>query len=368
MTADLTAEVFAAAFAAADRYRPDATTAAPWLFTIAQNTLVSSVRRGRVEEAARREIGIRAAVELNAGSVARLEHAVVGDAWVSDLLRRLPADQREAIRARVLEDRSYDEIAAELETSSLVLRKRVSRGLAQLRQEMKEGVRNQKFLATAPPRRITSILPSLAALPRGALRVTVRELRALHIDANGIYARYAWQGHTDGVHTYVVPAAVVGTTRTLPARCYREELAAFRREARHFPASQRAAAIAYAQQRFNPEAEAGVSVVTAGWGTRGESNDQTWMLAQLKTEPAFGSGGGGTNSSTTTSLLVTDEVASITATYHAQSYPGRVPRTFSVTKRPVRNLVIFHLSGAWDPPQLTFRSRTGAVIARTHSG
>jgi hypothetical protein len=235
------------------------------------------------------------------------------------------------------------------------------------RPPLKVRVRDQEFLATAPPRRITSILPSLAAPPRGALRVTVGELRALHIDANGIFARYAWQGRTDGVHYYVVPAAVVGTTRTLPARCYREELAAFRREARHFPAGQRAAAIAYAQQRFNPEAEAGVSVVTAGWGTRTESNHQTWMLAQLKTEPAFGSAGGGTNSSTTTSLLVTDEVASVTATYHAQSHPGRVPRTFSVTKRPVRNLVIFHLSGAWDPPQITFRSRTGAVIARPHN-
>jgi RNA polymerase sigma-70 factor (ECF subfamily) len=139
LTADLTAEVFAAAFLAAERYRPDANTAAPWLFMIAQNTLVSSVRRGRVEEAARREIGVSAAVELKAAGVARLERVVVGDAWVSDLLRRLPSDQREAVRARVLEDRSYDEIAAELETSSLVVRKRVSRGLAQLRREMKEG-------------------------------------------------------------------------------------------------------------------------------------------------------------------------------------------------------------------------------------
>lgn len=139
VAADLTAEVFAAAFGAADRYRPDAKTAAPWLFTIAQNTLASSVRRGRVEEAARRELGVRMAVEFNGRSLARLEQAVVGDAWVSDLLRRLPADQREAVRARVLQDRSYDEIAAELETSSLVVRKRVSRGLAQLRQEVKEG-------------------------------------------------------------------------------------------------------------------------------------------------------------------------------------------------------------------------------------
>jgi hypothetical protein len=226
-------------------------------------------------------------------------------------------------------------------------------------------VRHQRFLRTAPPRTITSILPSLGSPARGARRVTVRELRALHVDANGIYARYAWQGHNEGVHYYVVPAAVVGTTKTVPARCYREELAAFRREARHFPVGQRAAAIDYAQQRFNSRAQAGVSVVTVGWGTRGASNHPIWMLARLKTDPAFGSGGGGTNSSTTTSLLVTDEVASVTATYHAQSYPGRVPRTFSVTKRPIRDLLIFHLTGAWDPPQLTFRSRTGAVIART---
>ena len=226
-------------------------------------------------------------------------------------------------------------------------------------------VRNRRFLMTAPPRTITSILPSLASPARGAGRVTIRELRALHADANGIYARYAWQGHTEGVHYYVVPAAVVGATRTLPPRCRREQLAAFRREALHFPASQRAAAMTYAEQRFNRGSEAGVSVVFVGGGIRGESNDQIWMLAKLKTDPAFGGGGGGSNSSTTTSLLVTDEVASVTATYHAQSYPGRVPRTFSVTKWPVRNLVIFHLSGAWDPPQLTFRSRTGAVIAST---
>lgn len=138
VSADLTAEVFAAALAAADRYRPETETAAPWLFAIAQNTLASSVRRGRVEEDARRKLGVDAAVELDHRSVARLEQAVVGDAWVADVLRRLPADQRDAIRAHVLEDRSYDEIAAALQTSSLVVRKRVSRGLARLRQELKE--------------------------------------------------------------------------------------------------------------------------------------------------------------------------------------------------------------------------------------
>jgi RNA polymerase sigma factor (sigma-70 family) len=139
LTADLVAEVFAAAFSAADRYRPETSSAAPWLFAIAHNTLASSVRRGRVEDAARRELGIRAAVELDARSVARLEQSVIGEMWVAELLRRLPADQQQAVRARVLEDRSYADIAARLETSALVVRKRVSRGLAQLRREVKEG-------------------------------------------------------------------------------------------------------------------------------------------------------------------------------------------------------------------------------------
>jgi hypothetical protein len=230
---------------------------------------------------------------------------------------------------------------------------------------LKVRVRSQRFLTSAPPRSITSILPSLATPARGAVRVTIRELRALHIEATGIYARYAWQGRADGVHYYVVPAAVVGTSTTLPARCYREEIAAFRTEAGHFPANQRVAAITYARQRFSPEAATGVAVLTVGRRTSGGSFYQAWRLAQLNTEPAIGAGGGGGNNSTTTTLLVTNQVASVTATYPAQTYPGRVPRTFSVTKRPARNLIIFHLSGAWDPPQLTFRSRRGAVIAHT---
>jgi RNA polymerase sigma-70 factor, ECF subfamily len=140
LAADLTAEVFAAVLTAAAHYQPAGPSAAPWLFTIAHNTLVSSARKGRVEEAARRELGIREAIGIGAASRARLEHVVVGDAWVAELLKRLPQAQREAVRARVLEDKSYDEIAAVLDTSSLVIRQRVSRGLAALRQEVRDEI------------------------------------------------------------------------------------------------------------------------------------------------------------------------------------------------------------------------------------
>jgi RNA polymerase sigma-70 factor (ECF subfamily) len=89
-----------------------------------------------VEDAARRRVGMLEVIELRPESMRRLDHLVEGDAWVADLLARLPEDQRQAVRARVLEERSYEEIASELETSSLVVRKRVSRGLARLRTEL----------------------------------------------------------------------------------------------------------------------------------------------------------------------------------------------------------------------------------------
>ena len=55
-----------------------------------------------------------------------------------DTLAALPAAQRDAVSARVLEDREYAEIASSLRTSESVVRKRVSRGLAGLRDRMGE--------------------------------------------------------------------------------------------------------------------------------------------------------------------------------------------------------------------------------------
>lgn len=222
-----------------------------------------------------------------------------------------------------------------------------------------------RFVNTPPPHSITTILRSFASPAQRAARITTTELRALGIAANGIYARYAVQGVMDGIRYYVVPAAVVGSTQATPSRCERATLAAFERQARHFPASQRAAAIQYARQRLTSGAEAGVAIRTVGPGGSTGSYFPIWQLAELAASPTTGGGSGGTNTSTVTSLLVTDRVASVTATYPAQSYPGRVPKTVSITKHPVHNIVIFRFTGAWDPPRLTFRSSTGAIIAQT---
>ena len=134
VAADLTAEVFANVLAAAARYEPRAETAAGWVFTVAQNTLRKSVRRGQVEAAARRRLGAQP-LELSEDTLARLERAD-GDRWVRELLAGLPAGEREAVRRRVLDDRSYPQIAHELRTSELAVRQRVSRGLSRLRKQI----------------------------------------------------------------------------------------------------------------------------------------------------------------------------------------------------------------------------------------
>jgi RNA polymerase sigma factor (sigma-70 family) len=133
LVADLTAEVFAAALGAANRYRPAELTAANWLFTIAHNTLAKSLRKQQVEARARRRVGIRDAVSFQSEELDRVEALASANGSLEDLLKRLPAEQADAIRARVLDERDYAEIAAELRTSELVVRKRVSRGLAALR-------------------------------------------------------------------------------------------------------------------------------------------------------------------------------------------------------------------------------------------
>jgi RNA polymerase sigma-70 factor (ECF subfamily) len=136
LAADLTAEVFAAALVACPRYRPGGAPAAAWLFGIAQHKLAGSRRRGRVEDRARRQLRM-GAIELDDDDLERIEREA-GEGAVLALLEGLPTDQREAVRAHVLEDQPYDAIAAQLACSAAVVRKRVSRGLSRLREQLGE--------------------------------------------------------------------------------------------------------------------------------------------------------------------------------------------------------------------------------------
>ena len=133
---DLTAETFAAALEAAPRYVPRPEPARGWLYGIAWNKLHESQRRGRADDTVRRALGM-APIELTDAGIEQLE-AVAG---ASAMLEALPSQQRDAVTARVIEGRDYEEIAAELQCSPSVVRKRVSRGVKAMRTRF-EGVRD----------------------------------------------------------------------------------------------------------------------------------------------------------------------------------------------------------------------------------
>jgi RNA polymerase sigma factor (sigma-70 family) len=136
---DLTAETFAAVVADPQRFDPDRGSPAGWLFEIAEHKRLDSARRARVESSARTRLGHEPLV-LEDRDLQRVEElASLGDARRLDrLLAQLPAPQRNAVRARILDERSYAEIAGEMDCSEAVVRQRVHRGLSRLRERLKE--------------------------------------------------------------------------------------------------------------------------------------------------------------------------------------------------------------------------------------
>ena len=123
---ELTAETFAQAWLARARFRDECGgSAGPWLFGIARNVLLASVRRRALEASARERLG------MQARPVAEPD-----ETWLEGLdeaLDELPESQRRAIELRVLEDREYDDVAAALGTTPAAARVRVHRGLNALR-------------------------------------------------------------------------------------------------------------------------------------------------------------------------------------------------------------------------------------------
>lgn len=132
--ADLTAETFAAALVARRRYRQDAAAPLAWLFGIAAHKLNDWRRRGYAEDRVRRRLRMEP-LELSADDAHELEH-LGAEVAVVELLEELPSEQRAALRARLVDEREYGEIAGDEGVSEAAIRQRVSRGLAGLRQRI----------------------------------------------------------------------------------------------------------------------------------------------------------------------------------------------------------------------------------------
>jgi RNA polymerase sigma factor (sigma-70 family) len=76
--------------------------------------------------------------ELTDADIERID-ALGSDVRAQVLLERLSPEQRDAIRAHVIDERPYGEIARSQGISEAVVRKRVSRGLAAIRKRMGPG-------------------------------------------------------------------------------------------------------------------------------------------------------------------------------------------------------------------------------------
>jgi RNA polymerase sigma factor (sigma-70 family) len=129
---DLTAEVFAAALLASRRYRPGEAPARAWLFGIARNKVMHRRRRAATETAARRRLGMPR-LTYSDEALERVEELLDAErARYVNGAAELPPAEREAVVARVIEEREYDEIAAATGATPAAVRQRVSRGLAKL--------------------------------------------------------------------------------------------------------------------------------------------------------------------------------------------------------------------------------------------
>ena len=97
--------------------------------------LASYQRRGAVERRALRALGVerRALSDAEYDRVEELAELASLGARIDGELDALAAEQRHAVRLRVLEERPYDEVAHELGVSEQTARARVSRALRTLR-------------------------------------------------------------------------------------------------------------------------------------------------------------------------------------------------------------------------------------------
>jgi len=132
--ADLTAEVFAAALVARRRFRPRAEPARAWLFGIANHKLADARRRRGVEERARRRLGIPRRT-FHDEELERAEERIDLErrgGTLTALVVDLPPAQRDAVLARVVDERDYADLAIAFGTTEANVRQRVRRGLAAL--------------------------------------------------------------------------------------------------------------------------------------------------------------------------------------------------------------------------------------------
>jgi len=139
LAADLTAEVFLAAIAAAPAYRPDRGAPGAWLLGIARNLVAAEHRRaGRERRANARVEGRRL---LEADDIARMQERIDAESRARELyaaLDGLPEAERAVFELHALDGLSPSEAAAVLDIRPVTARVRLHRARTALRSRLAE--------------------------------------------------------------------------------------------------------------------------------------------------------------------------------------------------------------------------------------
>ena len=129
---DLTADVFTRVFEKIDGFQPQGAPLSAWVFRIAHNRLIDSVRR-RPRQV---QVALDDAPELTAGPVfGGIDQQVALDQIKAGLARLTP-EQRQVIVLRFLEGKSLAETAAIVNRNEDAVKKLQARGLASLRRRV----------------------------------------------------------------------------------------------------------------------------------------------------------------------------------------------------------------------------------------
>ncbi|HEX6712144.1 MAG TPA: RNA polymerase sigma factor [Thermoleophilaceae bacterium] len=150
---DLVAETFAAAFAVRDQFRgSERDQALAWIYGIAHNQIGRYFRRGAVERRALAKLGVEvpSMTEHEYERIIELTGLDQLRGHVAAALAELPLDQRRAIELRVVDERPYAEVAAEMGVSEQVVRARVSRGLRTLAAQSRQAGQSPLFDEVVP--------------------------------------------------------------------------------------------------------------------------------------------------------------------------------------------------------------------------
>ncbi len=133
---DLTAETFAQAFEARDRFRGKSSGEADaWIFTIARYVLYALYRTDRVHRAAIKRLQLQVE-KPTVEETERLEEIIDAEDAAETIERAiavLTEDERAAIEAHIVEERGFGVLADDFGVSEAAVRKRVSRALVKLR-------------------------------------------------------------------------------------------------------------------------------------------------------------------------------------------------------------------------------------------